>query len=79
MDFLRRQFVDGLKAFVIGLVYATPIIIFILPVTIVSVITENSQGNINLGPLVTIVSLCFTALVFLYAALVLAFCYSPPP
>ena len=72
LDF-GRQMVDGLKAFVIGLVYAIPVFILIIPVIIVSVAASsgNTSDNSSNG-LVAAVTLCCSGLIFIYS-LVLAF------
>lgn len=67
---LGRQFVDGLKALVVGLVFAIPILILELPTIILSV--NSSSGNMDqqtANGLITIVSLCCGGLVIIYALL----------
>ncbi len=59
----------GFKAFVIGLVYAIPMIIITLPISITSAMTMDNSDTAN--TVVIIVSLCCGGLAFLYG-LVLA-------
>jgi hypothetical protein len=67
LDF-GRQLVDGLKAFVVGLVYSIPIIIFTIPISIVSAVAGNQNMDSNTaGGIVTVVSLCCGGLIFLYS------------
>ncbi len=66
-----RQLVDGLKAFVVSLVYSIPVIIFTIPIIVVSAIF---QGNANVdsnvaGTLFSLVSICCGGLIFLYSVL----------
>jgi hypothetical protein len=69
LDF-GRQFVDGLKVTVIGLVYSIPIILFIIPIIIVSATVGNQNLDSNtVGPLVSIVSICCGGLIFIYSIL----------
>jgi hypothetical protein len=71
LDF-GRQLVDGLKAFVIGLVYAIPTIIFTTPIVIVSIAAGNQNMNSNTaGGMVGIVSVCCGGLIFLYSILMM--------
>lgn len=67
LDF-SRQFVDGLKAFVVGLVYVIPILILELPIIFISVWAGNSNEQVANG-IITVVSLCCGGLVFIYALL----------
>ncbi len=74
LDF-GRQFVDGLKGLVIGLVYAIPVIIFTIPITIAST-TIYSTGSPSpdqvptaATTIVTLVSVCCGGLIFLYSIL----------
>ncbi len=72
LDF-GRQLVDGLKAFVIGLVYAIPAIILTIPIIVVSVAASSGNTTDNTANgLVAAVSLCCNGLIFLYA-LVMSF------
>ncbi len=71
LDF-GRQFVDGLKGFVIGLVYAIPVIIITIPITIAS--STISSAGPNQAPtaattIATLVSVCCGGLIFLYSIL----------
>jgi len=69
LDF-GRQLGEGFKGFVIGLVYAIPIIILDIPIIIVSVLMSNENMDPNTaGPLVTVVSLCCGGLILLYSIL----------
>lgn len=74
LDF-GRQLVDGLKGFVIGFVYALPILILEIPIIIVSssMSTQNFDTNTTAGPLVAIVSVCCGGLILLYALLMAFF------
>jgi len=73
LDF-GRQLIDGLKAFVVGLVYSIPIIIFVIPITIVSAIAGDPNMDPNAyGAMVSIVSLCCGGLIFLYSVLMAFF------
>ncbi len=76
LDF-GRQLMDGLKAMVIGLVYAIPIIIIQVPISIVSAgLANNGSPDQNtVATLFGIVSLCCGGLIFIYS-LLLAF-YMP--
>ncbi len=74
LDF-GRQFVDGLKGLVIGLVYAIPIIIFTIPIIIAST-TISSAGTISpdqtpttATTIVSLVSVCCGGIIFLYSIL----------
>jgi hypothetical protein len=70
LDF-GRQLVDGLKAAVIGLVYALPILVLEIPIMIASA-AVSGNGNMDsntAGTLVTIVSLCCGGLIMIYALL----------
>jgi hypothetical protein len=72
----ERQFVDGLKGLVVGLVYAIPIIILSIPVSIVTSIAGNngSMDSNTANVLVVAVSLCCNGLILVYS-LLLAFLY----
>lgn len=61
-----RQIVDGLKGFVIGLVYGIPAMIFSIPQGILSTIMANN-GDSNSASLLMIVSICCGGLSFLYS------------
>lgn len=71
---LGRQFVEGLKALIISLVYALPILVLVVPIILVSAAASNNTGQAsgaaNAG--VALVSLCFTAFILVYG-LLLAF------
>lgn len=59
---------DGFKGFVIGLVYAIPIFIFIIPPIIVSATAGSDGGNMeSLGPVAIIVMVCCYGLMILYS------------
>lgn len=65
-----RQLGEGFKGFVVGLVYAIPILILEIPIIIASLLTSNQNMDPNtVAPLVTFVSLCCGGLIFLYAIL----------
>jgi hypothetical protein len=69
LDF-GQQFMDGLKAFVIGLVYALPIILVSIPLAIATGMA--SSGNVDqetAGTLIAIVSVCCYGIIFIYSLL----------
>jgi hypothetical protein len=70
LDF-GRQFMDGLKGFVIGLAYALPIIILEIPIIVVSSTMTSQSGdpNATMTPLIGIVSVCCGGLILLYSLL----------
>lgn len=72
LDF-GRQLGEGFKGFVISLVYAIPIIILVIPIIIVSTMLAGQDMDTNTATtLITVVSLCFAGLIFLYS-IVMAF------
>jgi len=65
-----EQISDGLKAFVIGLVYALPVIIIVIPLSIVTSMTAASGADQEtVGVAVAIVSVCCYGIIFLYSIL----------
>lgn len=64
------QIIEGLKAFVVGFVYALPIIIFSVPINALSIISSNSTNNAGMSnALLAIVSLCCGGLILVYSIL----------
>ncbi len=55
----------GFKAWVVGLVYSLPMLIFYLPIIILTVIAENS-GEQSMAAIVAIAGICFGFLMLLY-------------
>lgn len=69
LDF-ASQFMEGLKAFVVGLVYTIPILILIIPITVASALMTNNGSESNTAnSLIVIAMLCIEGLVFLYGIL----------
>ncbi len=65
-----EQLMDGLKAFVIGLVYALPIIIISIPLAILtSTAAASGMDQETAGILVTIASVCCYGIIFVYGIL----------
>ncbi len=65
-----EQLTDGLKAFVIGLVYALPVIILAIPFSIVTTTTAASGMDSDLaGTLLAITSVCCSGIIFIYSLL----------
>lgn len=65
-----EQFSDGLKAFLIGLVYALPVIIIAIPLGIVTSTTAASGMDSDLaGTLIAITSVCCYGIIFIYSIL----------
>lgn len=56
----------GFKAWVVGLVYAIPLLIFYLPILIFTAVASNSDQQ-SMGLVVGVVSACFGLLMFLYS------------
>lgn len=56
----------GLKAFLIGLVYAIPAIILTLPISIASVLVSSNGNGSEAGPVMIAVSVCYGGLAVLY-------------
>lgn len=64
---------DGFKGFVIGLVYAIPIFIFMIPPIIVSATMDPEAASMeSLGPVAIIVMVCCYGLMILYSLLMSA-------
>lgn len=68
LDF-GRQFVDGLKAILVGLVYAIPVFVFIVPVIIVSSMMENGTSQAAPNALYGLMMICITGFMILYSLL----------
>lgn len=62
-----RQFVDGLKAFVVSFVYALPIIVLEIPIIIFSSTAGSGNNDQTLTGVGGILSICCGGLIFLYA------------
>jgi Protein of unknown function (DUF4013) len=68
LDF-GQQLIEGLKGMVVGIVYSLPVILFVIPITIVSaMLGGNANGNMPNAP-IFLVSICCGGLIFLYAIL----------
>lgn len=68
---IGRHFVDGLKAVVIGLVYAIPLLVLVVPVVIATNISTNGD-NQGSNAVVALTMLCFVTFMAIYT-LALAF------
>lgn len=69
LDF-GRQLGEGFKGIIISLVYTIPIIILVIPIIIVStMLTGQDMDAGTATTLITVVSLCFGGLIFLYSIL----------
>ena len=67
LDF-GQNLIDGLKAFVVGLVYALPAIIISIPLGILTgLMSEGGMDQEAVAPMVAILSLCCNGLIALYS------------
>lgn len=65
-----RQLSEGFKGFILGLVYALPTIILVIPIVVASTMMTNQDMDSNTATtLVTVVSLCCGGLIMLYSIL----------
>jgi len=65
-----EQLMDGLKAFVIGLVYALPVMIIAIPLGIVTSTAAASGMDADMGGvLISIASVCCYGIIFVYSIL----------
>ena len=63
-----RQLGDGLKAFVVSFVYALPIIVFEIPINVLSVMTTSGNGDTqSMSNILVILSVCCGGLIILYS------------
>ena len=60
----------GFKSFVIGLVYSIPAILLSVPISIVSSMSSDANGDIIASPVFVAVSLCCGGLLLLYGLLI---------
>jgi len=60
---------DGFKSLIIGLVYALPLILFTVPISIVSTLTSSNSSGDTSAYIIIAVSLCCGGLAFIYAIL----------
>jgi len=65
-----EQFVNGLKALVVGLVYMIPVFLFIVPLLLV-IIPVSNGGSEGAEAIIIITSLCFTGIMILYSILLM--------
>lgn len=69
LDF-GKQFIDGLKAVVVGFVYAIPLYVLMAPSQIMSAMIQNGNMDSNTASsMFALVSLCCSGLSFLYGVL----------
>lgn len=58
---------EGFKALVIGLVYSIPVYLFVLPIALVPTLAGGNGDYSGAEPLITLVSVCCSGLLILYA------------
>lgn len=61
----------GFKAFVITTVHLLPNLIFLAPLLVITLLTQNSSSINSVSPAMTISSLCITLLMFFYNLLII--------
>jgi hypothetical protein len=72
-DDFGGKLIRGLKAWVVSLVYSIPIIILVIPISIISALATNSNGSSQqtMGIIAMLISICAGLLIFVYSILMM--------